>query len=202
MHLWGFIMRKEGGIFAIISIILFLELIVLAFKYPTEDTYQLGIRLTALIGFCSLFVSVIMSNFFESFNKYGEKSLGYHHLFGGIGIILITLHPVILAVYNTDLSVFLPKVDSWIIFWEYAGRPSLIILYIGFVGGFLLKAYKKKWRGLHALTYIALFLGLVHGYLIGTDFQNPFITAIFVIMFLVSIYVLIDKRYKLRKEAN
>lgn len=195
-------MKKEGGIFAIISFILFLELIALAFKYPYEDSFQFGIRITALIGFCSLFVSVIMSNFFEEYKKDGEKNISYHHLFGGLGIILITLHPLIFALDSANLGVFLPKFDSWIIFWELAGRPSLIILYIGFIAGFLHKAYKKSWRGAHILIYIALFFGLIHGILIGTDFQNPFITAIFVLMFLIAIYALIDKRYRLRKETS
>lgn len=195
-------MKKEGGIFAVISIILFFELIILAFKYPYEDIMQFGIRITALIGFSSLFVSVIMSNFFEEYKRNDEKNIAYHHLFGGLGIILIFIHPLLLALYRNDFGVFLPRFDSWIVFWELAGRPSLILLIIGFLAGFLHKAYKKSWRGVHMLIYIGLFFGLIHGILIGTDFQNPFVTIIFIIMFLVSLYVLIDKRYKLRKEAS
>ena len=147
-----------------------------------------------------MFVSVIMSDFFEEFNDDGKKNLIYHHFFGVLGIVLITLHPVIFAVYKADFSVFLPKFDSWIVFWELAGRPSLIILYIGFIAGFLFKAYKKSWRGLHMLVYISLFFGLIHGYLIGTDFQNPFVTALFVLMFLISMFVLINKRFKQKNE--
>jgi hypothetical protein len=195
-------MKSEGGIFAIISFILFIELIILALKYPYENIYQFGIRITALIGFCSLFISVIMSNFFEEIDKKGEKKVIYHHLFGGLGIILIFLHPLLYALYLADFSIFIPRFDSWIIFWELAGRPSLILIIIGFIAGFLYKAYKKSWRGVHMLIYIGLFLGLIHGILIGTDFQNPFIVIIYILMFLISIYVLIDKRYKLRKEAS
>jgi len=194
-------LKKEGLLFVGISLILFLELFILTFLYSYEDLYQFGIRLTAMIGFASLFVSVIMSDFFEEFDENGKKNLIYHHSFSIIGIVLITLHPVIFAVYKSDIGIFLPKFDSWIIFWELAGRPSLILLYIGFVSGFLLRAYKKSWRGVHMIVYIALFFGLVHGYLIGTDFQNPFVTLLFVLMFLVSIYVLIDKRFK-QKNKN
>jgi predicted ferric reductase len=189
-------MKKECLLFVAISLILLLETIIISFRYPYEDSYQIGIRLTALIGFFSLFISVIMSDFFEEFREDGEKNLTLHHFFGLLGIILITLHPVILAVYKSDISVFLPKFNSWNVFWELAGRPSLIILYIGFIGGFLLKTYKKFWRVLHMLVYISLFFGLIHGYLIGTDFQNPFITALFIIMFLISIFILINKRLK------
>lgn len=195
-------MKKEGLLFVGISLVLFLELVLLALKYPYDDLSQLGIRLTALIGFASLFISVIMSNFFEEFDKKDKKNLMYHHIFAVIGIVLITLHPVIFAVYKSDISIFFPKFDSWIVFWELAGRPSLILLYIGFVSGFLLRAYKKSWRGVHMIVYIGLFFGLIHGYLIGTDFQNPFVTIIFVLMFLLSMYVLIDKRFKQKTKTS
>jgi len=187
---------KEKYIFLGIALILFLELVISALTYDYEDIHQFGIRLTGLVGFASLFVSVIMSNFFEEFDKNGKKKLISHHLFSIIGIILITLHPVIFAVYKSDIGVFLPKFDSWEVFWELAGRPSLILLYVGFVSGFLFKLYKRSWRALHMIVYIALFFGLVHGILIGTDFQNPYITFVFVILFLIMIYILIDKRLK------
>lgn len=195
-------LKKESLLFVFISLILFLGLIFLAFKYPYDDLYQLGIRVTALVGFASLFVSVVMSGFFEEFKEDGKKDLLFHHLFAVLGIVLITLHPVLLAVYKSDISVFLPKFDSWIVFWELAGRPALVILYMGFVGGFLLKAYKKSWRGLHMVVYIGLFFGLVHGYLIGTDFQNPFVTLIFALMFLISMFVLITKRFNQKNKSS
>jgi predicted ferric reductase len=189
-------MIKGKFIFLGISLILFLELGISTLTYNYKDFHQFGIRLTGLIGFASLFISIIMSNFFEEFDKKGKKNLLSHHIFSIIGIVLITLHPVILAIYKSDIGIFLPKFDSWIVFWELAGRPSLILLYIGFVSGVLLQLYKKSWRALHMIVHIALFFGLVHGYLIGTDFQNPFIVIIFVILFLISIYVSIDKRFK------
>jgi predicted ferric reductase len=182
-------------IFYAITFILFLELIISALTYDYEDATQFGIRVTGLIGFASLFISVIMSNFFEEYKK-NKKNLLSHHLFSIIGIVLITLHPVILAINKADIGVFLPKFDSWEVFWELGGRPSLILLYIGFVGGFLYKIYKRSWRALHMIVYISLFFGLIHAILIGTDFQNPYIAFIFVILFLVMIYVLIDKRLK------
>jgi len=187
---------KEKFIFLAISLILFLELVISALTYDYKDIQQSVIRLTGLIGFASLFISVIMSNFFEEYKEKNKKNLFSHHLFSIIGIVLITLHPVIYAVYKSDIGVFLPKFDSWEIFWELAGRPSLILLYIGFVSGILLKIYKKFWRGFHMIVYISLFFGLIHAYLLGTDFKNPYIAFIFVLLFLIMVYVLIDKRLK------
>jgi hypothetical protein len=183
-------------IFYAITLILFLELIISALTYDYEDITQFGIRVTGLIGFASLFISVILSNFFEEYKEKNKKNLLSHHVFSIIGIVLITLHPVIFAINKADIGVFLPKFDSWNVFWELAGRPSLILLYVGFVSGFLFKIYKRSWRALHMIVYISLFFSLIHAILIGTDFQNPYIAFIFVILFLIMIYVLIDKRLK------
>ncbi len=187
---------KEKYIFLAVSLILFLELVVSALTYDYKDVEQSVIRLTGLIGFASLFISVIMSNFFEEYKEKNKKNLLFHHIFSIVGIIMITLHPIIYAIYMSDIGVFLPKFDSWGVFWELAGRPSLILLYIGFVSGFLLKIYKKSWRAFHMIVYVALFFGFVHAILLGTDFKNPYITFIFVILFLIMVYVLIDKRLK------
>ena len=187
-------MIKERTIFIGICFLFFLQLIILAFQFPSENAYQLGIRVTGLVGFASLFASVIFSDFFIEIDECGKKKLLYHHLFSIIGIILITLHPILLAIDKADFSIFFPKFDSWVVFWELAGRPSLILIYIGFVSGVLIRLYKKSYKMVHVIVYIALFFGLVHGYLIGTDFHNPFVTIVFVLLFLISMYIFIDKR--------
>jgi DMSO/TMAO reductase YedYZ heme-binding membrane subunit len=193
-------MIKGKIIFLIICLILFLELVISTLTYNYEDIAQFGIRVTGLIGFASLFVSIIMSNFFEEYREKNKKNLLSHHLFSIIGIVLITIHPIIFALNKSDIGVFLPKFDSWEVFWELAGRPALILLYIGFVSGILYKVYKRSWKALHMITYIALFFGLIHAFLLGTDFQNPYIAFIFVILFLIMVYVLIDKRLKPKAE--
>jgi dolichol kinase len=98
-------MLDNKYIFYAITLILFLELIISAATYDYEDTTQFGIRVTGLIGFASLFISVIMSNFFEEYREKNKKNLFSHHLFSIIGIVLITLHPVIFAINKADMSV-------------------------------------------------------------------------------------------------
>ena len=195
-------MIKERNIFIGICLLLFLELIILAFQFPSEDVYQLGIRITGLVGFASLFVSVIFSDFFIEIDENGKKKLLYHHLFSIIGIVLITIHPLLLAIDKANLAVFIPKLHSWMSFWKLAGRPALILLYVGFVSGFLIRLYKKSYKLVHVIVYIALFFGLVHGFLIGTDFRNPFVTIVFVLLFLIAIYIFIDKRLYQMKTAK
>lgn len=193
-------MIKERTIFICICFIFFLQLVILAFQFPSENAYQLGIRVTGLLGLASLFISVIFSDFFIEIDENKKKKLLYHHLFSIMGIILITLHPFLLAIDKADFGVFLPKFDSWTVFWELAGRPSLILLYIGFVSGVLIRLYNKSYKMVHIIVYIALLFGLVHGYLIGTDFQNPFVTIVFALLFLIAMYIFIHKRrYRMKK---
>ena len=189
-------MVKGKFIFIAICLILFLELLISALTYKYEDITQFGIRVTGLIGFASLFASIIMSNFFEEYIVKNKNDMFTHHIFSIIGIIFITLHPAINAINKADFGVFLPKFDSWDVLWELAGRPALILLYVGFVSGILLKIYKMSLRTLHMIVYIAMFFGLVHAFILGTDFQNPYIAFVFVLLFIVMIYVLIDKRLK------
>jgi hypothetical protein len=178
--------------------LLFLVLIANSLKFPYEDIYNYGLRITALIGFSSLFISVIFSGFFEEFDKKGKKDLLYHHIFAIIGLILITLHPFLLVINKSDFTVFLPRFDSWLIFWELAGRPALILLYIGFLSGILFRFYNSSYRIFHVVVYISLIFGFIHGYLIGTDFQNPFVTIVFFILILIMIYILFKNRIRNR----
>lgn len=187
-------MIKERNIFIIICSLLSFELIFIAFQLPYENEYQLGIRVTGLVGFASLFASVIFIDFLVEIDENGKKKLLYHHLFSIIGIVLITLHPVILAIDKANLAVFIPKFNSWMSFWKLAGSLSLILLYIGFLSGVLIRLYKKSYKLVHMIVYIALFFGLVHEYLIGTDFQNPFVTIVFVLLYLMAVYIFINKR--------
>jgi hypothetical protein len=191
--------NKNRNLFIAVCLFLFLALIVLSFKFAYGDIYKYSVRVTALIGFASLFFSVIFSGFFEEFDKNGKKVLLYHHIFALIGIILITLHPLLLAFDKSDFTIFVPRVDSWLVFWELGGRPSLILLYVGFISGILIRLYNKSYKLLHIITYISLIFGFIHAYLIGTDFQNPFITIVFVLLILIMIYILIDKRYRNKK---
>lgn len=106
-----------------------------------------------------------------------------------------------------DITVFVPRFDSWQIFWELAGRPALYILYIATLAALLRMMAPKYWRPFHALMYIVLFFAIVHGNLIGTDFQNLGILILMNALFAIAIGAFVFKRYrnyqrKKRKEKH
>jgi DMSO/TMAO reductase YedYZ heme-binding membrane subunit len=100
------------------------------------------------------------------------------------------------AIDRFSLSVFLPNIASWELFWKLAGRPAFIILYVA-VGAALLRAKAPRyWRPFHALMYVVLLFGIVHANLIGEDFENIGIMLIFDTLFIASMVSFAFKRYK------
>jgi len=111
-----------------------------------------------------------------------------------LGIVFATAHPIAFAIDRMSLLVFLPRFDSWYIFWLLGGRLAIYILYFAVIIALLRGKIKTYWRPMHALMYIVLFLAIVHGNLIGTDFQNLAVMVIFNLLFTASIVSFILKR--------
>lgn len=72
----------------------------------------------------------------------------------------------------------------------------MIIIYIAFVAVLLRRRMMAYWRPIHALIYVAMFFGIVHADLIGTDFDNLFILIAFNALFATAIAALVLKRYQ------
>ena len=162
---------------------------------PADTPFHVFVRLFALWGFIALSIATIMTPFIREITKsLGKPFLKIHHIFGLSGLTLATLHPIIFAIEKMDITVFIPNFESWIKFWELAGRPALIVLYLAVIG-VLLRKKVKNWRWIHALMYLVLFMAYIHGILIGTDFQNWIIVLIFSLLMAASIFALVMKRY-------
>jgi DMSO/TMAO reductase YedYZ heme-binding membrane subunit len=164
---------------------------------PSPDVFDSIIRLCALLGYVSMVTAAIMTPFaVQLYQLFKKNFIKMHHAFALSGLILITLHPVIFAITVLNILVFVPVIDDWVLFWELAGRPALILIYIGVIAGFLRNKVKKYWKMIHALLYIALFFGLVHGTLIGTSFQNILIIILYYTLFIMVILGFSYKRYQ------
>jgi sulfoxide reductase heme-binding subunit YedZ len=183
---------------AIIS--LYILVSILFILTAIRDSYDFFVRIFALLGFTSLFIASMMSPFMVQIYKYfGKKFINIHHFFSIIGLILITIHPVAFALSKMDITVFVPVFYPFYDFWLLAGRPALILIYIAVVAGTLRNKIPIYWKHIHVLNYVALFFGLIHGILIGTDFKNPAILILFSIMTICVFCGLIYKRYTIFK---
>jgi predicted ferric reductase len=128
------------------------------------------------------------------------------HYFAAVGLVLITLHPVTLAIQNLNPAVFLPNVKSLYLFLFFGGRQALTIIYIAFVAVLVRKKMVAYWRYFHALIYLALFFGIVHADLSGRALlNNPAIFVAFNALFGAALVAFGLKRlqlYRLKAKRN
>jgi len=192
-------MKKEAK-YALSGIIgLYILVIVLFLSSPDLEFFDLNffVRFFALTGFYFLAISVLLTPFVrEVYQIFGKPFQSLHHIFGALGLAGATIHPVVFAVEASDISVFVPDVSGWRVFWELAGRPAFFVIYIAVLGAFLRRKIKEYWRSVHSLMYLALVFIFFHGYLIGTDFKNLGILIIFTLLFAACMAAPFYKRYR------
>ena len=195
--------KKPAKWFLFGTFSMYIVVTLLMFLKPPPDTFDFMIRWGALIGYASIFMATLLSNYLREVYKYlGQSFLKVHHYFAIVGIILVTAHPLFFSIKVMNPLVFVPDVSSWSAFWSLAGRPALYLIYVACIAAILRKKVKKYWKMIHALMYAALLFGLVHAIMIGTDFTNaegaPMI-ILFCAMFTASVLVFINKRLLSRK---
>lgn len=187
---------KQGMMLIGIIIGLFLIIFILFLTIPSTDVFDFTVRLFALWGYLAIAIATLMTPFLkEIYKNFGRPFIKIHHIFAAIGLACATLHPVLFAIEMSNWLVFIPDFSSWYNFWRLGGRPALILLYVAILGVVIRKNIKKYWRTIHALMYVVLLLGFVHGVIIGTDFANIGILIIFSVIFAVSMLAFIYKRY-------
>jgi predicted ferric reductase len=190
---------KREGVAFLLGIVALAVIIALLFlpSAGEEELAHLAVRFFGLYGYLFLSVATLTTPFLKEVTQaFGKPFLKVHHVFSILGVVFITLHPVFNAIERLSLSVFVPRFDSWDLFWRLAGRPAFIILYIAVLAAILRTKTPKYWRAFHALMYVALLFGIVHANLIGDDFQNLGIMVVFDALFLASLASFALKRYR------
>jgi DMSO/TMAO reductase YedYZ heme-binding membrane subunit len=115
------------------------------------------------------------------------------------GLILITLHPLAVALRSSSLLVFLPDFSSFYQFFSLGGRPAWYLIGAASLAALYRAAIGQRWRLIHYLNYVAFFLATVHAILIGTDFVSLVTKGITVLMALAVGWVLVRKRIQRRQ---
>lgn len=187
--------RREGFVLIVAFLALMLLVLFLVFTFQMGNPLELAVRLFALYGFLMLSIAAIMTPFLKEIRRiFGQSFIKIHHIFAVLGLAFATAHPVSFAIQTMSFLVFLPRFDSWYIFWSLAGRPAIYILYFASIIVLLRKRIQVYWRPMHALMYVVLFFVIIHGNLIGTDFQNLAISIICNLLFAVALVAFVLKR--------
>ena len=154
--------KKQGWFLVVAIVVLFVVSTGLTLLTPWNDSTKLLVRLFALYGYLALALTTMLTPFLIGVaQSLGKPFLRIHHVFSIFGIVFTTLHPVLLAIQTLNITIFIPRFDSWRIFWVLAGRPAFVILYIALVSALLRRKVPKHWRFFHVLMYVVLFFGIV-----------------------------------------
>ncbi|MFW6138872.1 MAG: ferric reductase-like transmembrane domain-containing protein [Spirochaetota bacterium] len=138
--------------------------------------YELG-KSFALVGFAILCLQSLLA----ARLKFIEKAFGfdivirYHQYIALLGLVLIILHPVLVAWGGYGWDILIQLDTPWYI---WAGKGALLIFLVNVV----LSMYQKKgglkfekWRVLHDIfAPLILGAGFIHSLTIGSDFQSVF----------------------------
>ena len=153
------------------------------------------IRGAALMGYLAIFVSAVSSAYMRQVIRlFGRPFIKVHHILTVTGLVLVTLHPVGVAINAGNPRVFLPRFDSWVVFLELGGRPAWYLIAAASLAAVLRRTIGRNWRTIHFLNYVAFLLVTAHAYMIGTDFQHTIIKAISVALALAIVAIFIQKR--------
>lgn len=188
------VMRRDATFFVVL-LLFSIGVLLISFIMGLGTSLNIVMRLLALSGFISLSIATIMTPFVKEISRFFKKPfIRVHHYFAATGLVLVTLHPIVLSIEILNPTVFLPNFDSVYLFLFFGGRQALMIIYVAIAAVLLRKKITRSWRLFHALMYVALFFGVVHGNLSGTDFQNLFVAVAFNTLFLVSLVTFALKR--------
>jgi methionine sulfoxide reductase heme-binding subunit len=185
-------------LFYIVIFFLYLIPLITVFSYGFDDFFELFRRITGLMGIISLFVAIILSSLVKQSKQiFGVAYLKVHHFFSIMGLVLITLHPIIMAIDFGTTGIFIPNFSSWNAFLTNGGRLAIYLIYIATLSAILRRNIAKYWRYFHALLYPAFLLGAIHAMFQGSDLRSISLYTLFVIMIALVIVNFICKRYQL-----
>jgi len=196
---------EHRGRYLLIGIAALSTLVVLrSFTVSFSDPASWLLRVCALAGMLSLSIAALMTPFLARIRAlFGAPFLRVHHGFAASGLVFATLHPAILAIDTLNPAVFLPSFATPYLFFALGGRMALILLSIALAAILLRRRLSQRiWRPLHGLMYVVLALGIIHGTLIGTDFQDPLLFAIFNGLFAAVAGAFLLKRWQRRPKKG
>ncbi|MFP3896041.1 MAG: ferric reductase [Anaerolineales bacterium] len=164
---------------------------------------DVAIRSTALLGYVGLFLAIMASAYMrQMLSLFGKPFVRVHHIAAFTSLVLITLHPLGLAMRSAlnglNLAVFVPDFSSWSAFLRFGGRPAWFLVIAAALAARFRGYIRPGWRAIHILNYVAFLLITVHGLMIGTDTQGLVVRIVMIAMALAVTAAFVAKRLRRR----
>ena len=212
---------KKAGFWTIWIVIIVVPVITILRNTPmslvTSSPYKLAVFLQSglgLIVFSLLFIQIILGTFMDKITKFmGTKIVKFHIINGTFTYFLAFLHPVIylISIYLAGgrPDPYMAFVNACLIcktprsYFLSMGIISFWFLTTAFLAAILRKLnpwFKKNWKYLHVLNYIAFILIGVHGFFLGKYFKLEPFFVLSIILYTVIVLLLIF--FELPKKLN
>jgi predicted ferric reductase len=154
----------------------------------------------ALLGYQASFLAILSSSIVKQMRRaFGRPFISVHHILSVAGLVLLVIHPILLAIDAASARVLLPKFDSLVTFFRWGGPPTLILFALASLIALLRRAFRRRWRLIHLLTYVAFWMGTAHGVLLGADLQLGLGRAAAIVMAVAVLAVPIYRRVAKRR---
>lgn len=137
-------------------------------------------RMTGISGLGFLLVSAGLSSRVPGFDRgFGglTKLWQTHHVFGGIALLLLLAHPLLLAFARAQSpgaagELLFPPLSAWAM-WAGWGGLVLMILFLGPSFSFFGEPQYQRWKFIHKLAGPAIVLALVHAFALDRTIPPP-----------------------------
>lgn len=162
---------------------------------PAGTPLDWGIRAAAMLGLLAVFLTAISSVYMrELYHLLGRPFIKVHHGVAIVGLVLITLHPIGVAIRSSDPLVFIPDLASVRAFFALGGRPAWYLFGVASLAALFRTTIRRRWRVIHLLNYVGFWLATVHALMLGTDFRRPVMTTVGVALALALAGAFVHKR--------
>jgi sulfoxide reductase heme-binding subunit YedZ len=152
-------------------------------------------RAAALFAYGTLFVAILSHEYMREMRKlFGKSFLNVHHILAVTGLVLVVMHPVLMAISLRDPTQFVPRFDSLRTFLTLGGRPALYLILIATLAAVARRRLKDTWKVIHWLTYLAFVLVFAHSWLLGGNVSTSILRFVWPLMLVTVVVVFLRKR--------
>jgi predicted ferric reductase len=152
-------------------------------------------RLTGIGGLAFLLVAAILSCRVPGFDRpFGglTKLWQTHHKLGGVALLLLLAHPVLLALAAAEVSLsaaaqtLIPAGLQWPTLW---GWLALLVMMVFLAPSFAFfgEPEYQRWRNIHRLAAVAVVAGLAHTFLVARTIAEPVNTVIWLVLAIAAV---------------